>query len=65
MPLNAVDDVDILKPEEAAKLLKISTYTLKEHARTGAIPSFKIGNRFRFRKTALVAWIEQMERSDS
>lgn len=51
----------VLTPEEAGKLLGCSAYTVKEYARAGLLPCFKIGNRYRFRKSQLIAWIERQE----
>jgi excisionase family DNA binding protein len=41
---------------EAARFLKIHPVTVKRLARQGALPAFRIGNRWRFRPSELDAW---------
>jgi len=48
--------VEILTLEEAAKMLKISEYTLRRYARRGAVPARKIGGQWRFSKEELLNW---------
>lgn len=56
------ENEQVMTPEGAAELLQCSVYTLKEHARAGDIPCFKLGNRYRFRKSTLLAWIAEQEK---
>lgn len=44
---------DIMKPEEAARYLRISKPTLYKLIRNGEIPAKKIGNQWRVSKTVL------------
>lgn len=47
-----------LTPEEAAAIIGCSAYTVKEWARKDKIPSYRVGNRIRFRRVDLVHWID-------
>ena len=50
-----------LTTEEAAEFLKVHVETMRRWARTGVIPSAKLGNRggFRFRREDLDAFLER------
>jgi len=48
--------LEILTAKEAAKMLKISEYTLRRYAKKGRIPAHKIGNQWRFSKEELLDW---------
>lgn len=48
--------VEILTAKEAATLLKISEYTLRQYAKKGKVPARKIGNQWRFSKDELIEW---------
>lgn len=48
----------LLKPSEAASRLRISERTLWNLARSGEIPSFRVGRSTRYRPADLEAWIE-------
>ena len=48
--------MEILTAKEAAKMLKISEYTLRKYAKKGKIPAHKIGNQWRFSKEELLDW---------
>lgn len=50
---------DILNAEEAAQLLGCSTYTVRQHAKTGLIPGRKLGKEWRFYKPDLLAWLRE------
>lgn len=43
----------------AAEYLGISGDTLYRYASEGFIPAFKLGNRWRFKKTLLDAWMDR------
>jgi len=45
---------EVLTPDEAAQLLKVSKKTLLRHARAGRIPGAKLGRMWRFRRTELL-----------
>lgn len=50
-----------LTPEEAADFIGCSPYTIKELARWKRIPFYRVGVRYRFRKSALLEWISEQE----
>jgi excisionase family DNA binding protein len=47
----------VLNTEEAAALLQIHPKTLQKMAREGTVPAFRIGDLWRFRASALDAWL--------
>jgi len=49
---------EILNVREACDFLQIAKATLYRHAKSGDIPSFKIGRALRFHKESLERWIE-------
>lgn len=46
-----------LTPEQAAKLLNLSAYTVRAYARRGIIPAHKVGRTWRFSKADLEEWV--------
>jgi excisionase family DNA binding protein len=57
---------EILTVEEAARLLRLSPYTVRKLARQGRLPGRKVGRGWRFRKDLLLAWLEgRWEGADS
>jgi excisionase family DNA binding protein len=46
----------LLDSEEAARFLRIHPVTVKRLARSGRLPGFRIGNRWRFRFSELDDW---------
>jgi len=61
----AAHDVSPLAPREimdirqAAEYLGISPDSLYKYASEGVIPAFKLGNRWRFKRSLLESWIER------
>lgn len=53
-PVREVMDIRL-----AAQYLGISSDTLYRYASEGFIPAFKLGNRWRFKKTLLDAWMDR------
>jgi len=49
---------DILKPVEAAEILRISKSEIYRQLQTGGLPYFSIGKRKLIRRGDLEAWIE-------
>ena len=58
----AADD-EVLTPDEAARLLKVSKKTLLRHARDGVVPGTKLGRVWRFRRSDLLGLIAPVEAS--
>jgi len=48
---------EILTTDEAAEMLRLSPYAVRDMARKGLIPSRKVGKGWRFYKPDLLAWI--------
>ena len=55
---------DILEAREVAEYLHLHLFTVHKFAREGKIPAFKIGNDWRFRRTALEEWIQLEEKNN-
>ena len=49
----------LLTARELAERLGFSAATVVDWAERGAIPSFKVGGRLRFRESEVLAWLEQ------
>jgi excisionase family DNA binding protein len=54
---------EILTVNEVRDLLRAHPSTVYRLARQGKIPSFKIGQEWRFRKDLIVRWIAETEKS--
>ena len=52
-------DNDIMTLKEVAEFLKLSELSLYRLLRERKIPAFKIGQQWRFKKSALDKWIEE------
>ena len=52
----------VLTAEEAAAYLRMALSTLYRYMRGGKIPCFRIGNRWRFKRSVLEQWLEQTAR---
>jgi excisionase family DNA binding protein len=50
---------EVMDIRQASEYLGISGDTLYRYASEGFIPAFKLGNRWRFRKTLLDAWMDE------
>ena len=55
-------DAQVFGITEAAAFLGAHEQTVRRLARRGAIPSFKVGKDWRFRKDALLRWSEEQQR---
>lgn len=54
------DDLpEILTAEEAARLLRLSTVYVRAAAADGRIPAQRVGGRWRFSRSRLLAWIAE------
>ena len=52
----------LLDANDAAAVLKISAYTVRQRARRREIPAVRLGKFWRFRRSSLDAWIAEQER---
>lgn len=50
---------EVLDLRQAAAYLQISDDTLYKYASDGSIPAFKLGNRWRFKRSMLDGWMSQ------
>jgi excisionase family DNA binding protein len=50
---------EVLDIRQAADYLGISGDTLYRYASEGFVPAFRLGNRWRFKRSLLDAWMEQ------
>ena len=50
---------EVMDIRQAADYLGISGDTLYRYASEGFIPAFKLGNRWRFRRSLLEAWMDE------
>jgi excisionase family DNA binding protein len=51
---------EVMDIRQAAEYLGISGDSLYRYASEGFVPAFKLGNRWRFKKSLLDAWMVQM-----
>jgi len=56
---------EVMDIRQAADYLCISGDTLYRYASEGFIPAFKLGNRWRFKRSLLDAWMVQMSGAKS
>ena len=49
----------LLTARELAELLGFQAGTIVDWAEAGAIPSYKLGGRLRFRESEVAAWLEE------
>ena len=48
---------------ELADYLKMRPITIYKHAAAGKLPGFKVGSKWRFKKSTIDRWIEEQENS--
>ncbi|MBS1803540.1 MAG: helix-turn-helix domain-containing protein [Acidobacteria bacterium] len=58
--MNVFDVREVLDIKQAAEFLGVSTDTLYKYACSGFVPAFKLGNRWRFKRSRLDAWMDGM-----
>lgn len=58
-----LDSREVMNVRQASQYLGISADTLYNYVSIKAIPAFKLGNRWKFKKTTLDRWmVKQMSR---
>jgi PTS system nitrogen regulatory IIA component len=55
---------ELLTIREVAKMLKLSTFTIREYAKKGIIPARKVGQQWRFQKDDVVEWFNSQGKGD-
>lgn len=56
---------EVMDIRQASEYLGISGDTLYRYASEGFVPAFKLGNRWRFKRSLLDAWMVQMSAGKS
>jgi excisionase family DNA binding protein len=56
---------EVMNIREASQYLGISPDTLYKYVAMERIPAFKLGNRWRFKKTVLDEWMEVKSRKNT
>jgi excisionase family DNA binding protein len=56
---------EVMNIREASQYLGISPDTLYKYVSLERIPAFKLGNRWRFKKTVLDEWMEIQSKSQA
>jgi excisionase family DNA binding protein len=56
---------EVMDISQAAEYLAISPDTLYRYASERTVPSFKLGNRWRFKRSLLDAWMIKMSKAKS
>lgn len=59
------DSPEVMNIRQASEYLGVSPDTLYKYVSEEKIPAFKLGNRWKFKKTILDAWMEQQSASGS
>ena len=63
-PDSGLDLREVMNIRQASQYLGIAPDTLYKYLSEGRLPAFKLGNRWRFKKTTLDRWMEmQSEKS--
>lgn len=63
-PNPAEQEAEILDLNEAAALYKVSSRTLGELAKAGAVPCRRVGKQYRFSRAVLLEWIQNNEQEN-
>lgn len=50
--------------DEVARYLRMKKVTIYKHAQEGKIPGFKVGSKWRFKKSTVDKWITDKENSN-
>ena len=53
---------EVLDVQEAADLLGVSVWTMRDAANKGEVPARKVGRAWRFSRQALLEWLEGGDR---
>jgi len=54
---------EVMNVEQAARYLGVSPDTLYKYLSDGQVPAFKLGNRWRLKKTTLDRWMERQSQA--
>ncbi|HMD33055.1 MAG TPA: helix-turn-helix domain-containing protein [Candidatus Acidoferrales bacterium] len=59
MAVEILESREVMNIREASRYLGVSPDTLYRYIYEDRIPAFKLGNRWKFKKTALDRWMER------
>lgn len=59
-----MEQTTIMDAKQAADYLKLKRATLYIWSRSGKMPAFRMGNRWRYRKEDLDAWIKKLSNAE-
>ena len=59
MPVETLESREVMNIREASRYLWVSPDTLYRYIYADRIPAFKLGNRWKFKKTALDRWMDR------
>lgn len=54
--------LEVMKTREAAEYLRMHEKTLLKHAQRGLVPAKKVGGEWRFLRSELERWLQEIER---
>jgi excisionase family DNA binding protein len=54
---------EVMNVEQAARYLGVSPDTLYKYLSDGRVPAFKLGNRWRLKRTTLDRWMERQSQT--
>jgi len=57
-----VAKTSLMTLDELAKYLRMKKVTIYKHAQEGKVPGFKVGSKWRFKKSTIDKWIEDKEK---
>lgn len=60
-PVAPYDDARLLDATAAAELLSVPVSWVREHSRNGHLPHVQLGRYIRYRRSALLAYVESQE----
>ena len=49
--------------DEVARYLRMKKVTIYKHAQEGKVPGFKVGSKWRFKKSTIDRWIADKEKN--
>ena len=64
-PDSVLDLREVMNIRQASQYLGISPDTLYKYLSEGKLPAFKLGNRWRFKKTTLDRWMEMQSETSA
>jgi len=57
--MSTVDEPEVMNLRQASRYLGLSPDTLYKYVSENSVPVFRLGNRWRFNKSVLDAWMEK------